>query len=165
MRVLIFTEGTLIMHRSARGLGREVIVKQVHDAKDSSIHEWKTCIPIGNAVQKLRAWKKQGLEILYLTSRTKPTEIKAIRDVLLKYGFPEGQLLFRQGHEEYKDVVERVMPDIIVEDNCESIGGKGEMVYTYIKPELKRRVKSIAVREFGGIDHLPDSVSKLKVQV
>jgi hypothetical protein len=39
---------------------------------------------------------------------------------------------------------------------------KGEMIYTHIKPELKRRVKSIAVREFGGIDHLPDSVSKLK---
>jgi len=51
------------------------------------------------------------------------------------------------------------MPDIIIEDDCESIGGKYEMTYTHIKPELKKRIKSIVVEEFGGIDHLPDNIS------
>ena len=161
MKVLIFTEGTLIMHKNARGHTREEILKQVRDGKDSSLYEWKTYIPIGNAVKKLETWKNQSVEILYLTSRTKSTEIEDIKRVLEKYNFPDGQLLFRQKGEEYKDVAERVTPDVLIEDDCKSIGGKDEMTYTHIKAELKERIKSIVVREFGGIDHLPDNISKL----
>jgi len=151
------------MHKNARGHTREEIVKQVQDGKDRSLYEWKTYVPIGNAVEKLQTWKNQGVKILYLTSRTKLTEIEDIRSALKKHNFPEGQLLFRQEDEEYEDVVERVMPDIIVEDDCESIGGKDKMIYMHVKPELKRRVKSVVIREFGGIDHLPDSISELTV--
>ena len=164
MKILIFTEGTLIMHKNARGYTREEIVKQVCDGKDPSLYEWKTYIPIGNAVKKLQTWKNQGAEILYLTSRTKSTEIEDVKRVLEKHNFPEGQLLFRQKDEEYRDVVKRVMPDILIEDDCESIGGKDEMTYTHIDPELKKRIKSIVVREFGGIDHLPDNISSLNTQ-
>ncbi len=52
------------------------------------------------------------------------------------------------------------MPDILIEDNCESIGGVKEMVYTNIKNKLKDKIKHIVVKEFEGIDHLPD---KLKI--
>jgi hypothetical protein len=60
-------------------------------------------------------------------------------------------------------VVERIrpLPNVIVEDDCESIGVAIEMVYPRLKPELKDRTKSIVVREFGGIDHLPDTISEL----
>ena len=147
------------MHKNAKGHAREEIVRQVIDGKDSSLNHWRTYIPIGNAAKKLRTWKNQSVEILYLTSRTKPTEVEDIRDVLEKHNFAVGPLFFRREGEEYKDVVERVTPDIIIEDDCESIGGKDEMTYTQIKRELKHRIKLIAVKEFGGIDHLPDNIS------
>ena len=53
------------------------------------------------------------------------------------------------------------MPDVIVEDDCESIGGEEEMTCPGIRPELKSTVKSIVVKEFGGIDHLPDNIVEL----
>jgi len=161
MKILVFTEGTLIMHSGAKGLSGEDIVKQVLEGKEPSIREYGTYIPVGNGAKKLHLWKSQGAKIVYLTSRTKPAEIGRIRSVLKKHNFPKGQLLFRVEGEEYKDVAERAMPDIIVEDNCESIGGESEMTYTHIEPELKKRIKSIAVKEFGGIDNLPDDILAL----
>ena len=53
------------------------------------------------------------------------------------------------------------MPDVLIEDDCESIGGEKEMGYPHIKPELKRKMKSIVIKEFGGIDHLSDSIYEL----
>ena len=87
--------------------------------------------------------------------------LKKDKFVLKKYGFPDGQVFFRGSGEEYKDIAERIMPDILIEDDCESIGGEKEMVYPHIKPDLKSKIKSIVVKEFGGIDHLPDKVSAL----
>jgi hypothetical protein len=162
MKILAFTEGTLIMHKNAIGHKREDIVKQVRDGRDSSLYEWKTYVPIGNAAKKLYTWKRQGADVLYLTSRTKSTEIKAITSVLKKHAFPDGELLFRRRGENYQTVIERIMPDVVVEDDCESIGGEDEMTYTHLRPELKKKIKSIVVPEFGGIDHLSDSVSALR---
>ena len=120
-----------------------------------------TSVPIGNSVRKIKAWKKQGATIVYLTSRRRPEEIDIIRSVLERYKFPQGQLLSRKEGEDYKDVAEKVLPDVIVEDDCESIGGEEEMTYPSIKPELKSKIKSIVVKEFGGIDHLPDEIAEL----
>ena len=159
MKILIFTEGTILMHKNAASHSREEIVKQVQD-EESSVHDYASYTPIGNAVKKLNRWKKRGAEILYVTSRTKANEIKAIKNVLRKYGFPDGELLFRKKDEQYKDVAERVVPDILIEDDCESIGGKDEMTITHVKPEIKKKIKSIPVKEFGGIDHLPDDISE-----
>src|SRR5712692_2587983 len=63
--------------------------------------------------------------------------------------------------EQYSDVAERLLPDIIVEDDCASIGGEKEMTYPRIRPSLKTRIKSIVVREGLGIDHLPDEIENL----
>ena len=163
MKILIFTEGTLIMHQSGKGYSRDDIVKQVRSGADSTIYNWSTYIPIGNCVDKLHKWESQGVKIQYLTSRIKPSEIDDIRNVLKKYGFPGGQLFFRQKNEEYKDVAERVMPDILIEDNCESIGGIEEMTYTYIRIDIKKKIKSIVVKEFEGVDHLPDDSENLRL--
>ena len=160
MRILIFTEGTIIMHKNAVGHTREEIIKQVEENEDS-VHDYKSYVPIGNAVKKLQNWKNDGAEILYLTSRRKSEEIQQIQNVLKKFKFPDGQLLFRQKDEEYKDVAEKIIPDVLIEDDCESIGGIGEMTITYVKPEIKKKIKSIPIKEFGGIDHLPDKISAL----
>lgn len=144
MKILIFTEGTILMHKSRWRL-----------------RNFATYVPINNAVQKIKSWTKQGVEIIYLTSRRKQKQIQDIQNVLNKYGFPKGKLLFRKEDEEYKDVAERVVPDVLVEDDCESIGGEDELTITHVKPEIKKKIKSILVKEFGGIDHLPSNPALL----
>lgn len=163
MRILIFTEGTILTHRSHVGLPRERIVELVKSLKDPpGVEYFANSVPIGNSVRKIEEWKRDGATILYLTSRRRTVEeVQTIRAVLTEYGFPDGELLSRKVGEEYKDVAENALPDVIVEDDCESIGGKEEMTYPHIKQGLKTRIKSVVVKEFGGIDHLPDRVSDL----
>ena len=152
------------MHKHAVGHTREEIVTQVKERENEELlYNFASYVPVGNSVQKLKTWKNQGAEILYLTSRTKAEEIADVPGVLTRYEFPEGELLFRKQGEEYKDVAERVIPDILIEDDCESIGGVDELTITHVKPEIKEKIKSIVVKEFGGIDHLPDTVSELLV--
>jgi len=148
------------MHRGGIGHTREEITKQVED-KEKTIYDWASYVPVGSAVAKLKTWKNKGAEILYLTSRTEPDEVESIKGVLKKYGFPAKQLLYRREGQQYKDVAERAMPDILIEDDCESIGGIDEMTITHVKPEIRRRIKSIPIKEFGGIDHLPDEITAL----
>jgi hypothetical protein len=176
MRILVFTEGTIFIHERWVNLPREEIVKLVKSWSSLSKEEldklknsgtapglgdYAGSVPIGDCVKKIQMWKKQGATIIYLTSRTKPEEIQTIRELLRKYNFPEGELLFKKVGEEYKEVAERAFPDVIVEDDCESIGGESEMTYPRIKPEMKAKIKSIVVKEFGGIDHLPDDITEL----
>lgn len=160
MKILVFTEGTIMMHKGGFGLKREEIVQQVKD-RERAVKDYASYIPIGNAAKKIRAWKEQGADILYLTSRRESEEIEQIRNVLRKYDFYEGKLYFRKGKEEYKDVAERIMPNIIIEDDCESIGGEKEMTYSCMKTGLKGKIKSISVPEFAGIDHLPYDLKSL----
>jgi hypothetical protein len=160
MKILIFTEGTIIMHKTAIGHSRDEIVKQVEN-EEESVHDYQSYVPVGNAVKKLQNWKNDGAEILYLTSRKKSEEVKQIQNILKKFNFPDGQLLFRQKNEEYKDVAEKIIPDVLIEDDCESIGGIDEMTITHVKPEIKKKITSIPIKEFGGIDHLPDKISAL----
>lgn len=169
------------MHQSGKDVGREERVRQSREAgiqreerwqkygKDidhieplESVHDYSNYIPIGNAVQKLISWKQQGAQILYLTSRRIKKEVKDVQNVLKKHNFPDNQnLYFRQEGEDYKDVAERIVPDLLIEDDCESIGGEKEMVYPHIRLELKSKIKFIVVQEFGGLDHLPDNLQEL----
>ena len=68
-----------------------------------------------------------------------------------------------RGGEAYRDVAERVLPDILVEDDCESIGREIDMTYLHICPEFRTRIKSVVVPEAEGIYHLPDDLSALAV--
>ena len=162
MKILVFTEGTVLMHALAKGVSREERVRQSQNiitqfkATPGSVRDFKNYIPVGNAVEKLKSWKKQGAEIVYLTSRKIRSEIEIIKKILSKYNFPDWQnLYFRKQGEEYKDVAERLVPDVLIEDDCESIGGEKEMVYPHIKEELKSKIKSVVIKEFEGIDNLP----------
>lgn len=161
MKILVFTEGTVLMHSACEGLTREERVQQSKN-RIRSIHDYRNYIPVDNAVEKLQSWKNQGAEIYYLTSRTTPEEIEDIKFVLDKFQYPDSQnLLYRKERGKYKDVAERLMPDILVEDDCESIGGEVEMTYPHIRLDLKEKIKSVVVKEFGGIDHLPNDISRL----
>lgn len=162
MKLMIFTEGTIIMHPSAKGLTREQIVEQVKNfPRPLPGMFFKTHIPVGNSYIKLKKWFDQGVKILYLTSRTELKQIADVKDVLDKYNFPKGRLLWRKQNQSYSQVAESEKPDILIEDDCESIGGEKEMTITYVKPKIKQKIKSIVIKEFGGIDHLPDDINDL----
>ncbi len=150
------------MHSTARNLSRAERVKQSASESDD-VKNFRSYIPNGNAVSKIQNWKNQGAEIYYLTSSTTLEKVDDIHFVLQLNNFPDSQnLLYRHGNEAYKDVAERLMPDILVEDDCESIGGEVEMTYPHINPQLKPNIHSIIVKEFEGIDSLPDNIIDLK---
>lgn len=166
MKILIFTEGTIIMHLSGKNVSRKERVKQSEE-HGPSVCQFRNYIPIDNAVEKLNNWKNEGAQIYYLTSRTTSKQIEDIKFVLNKYDFPDRKnLLFRHKkflftNENYKDIAQKLMPNIIIEDDCESIGGKPEMTFSNISPEIKKNIKSIPIKEFGGIDHLPNKLKEL----
>ena len=160
MKILIFLHGTLIMHKSAEGETREERVKQVING-DPSVHDYSSYIPVGNAVEKLKSWQSQGAEILYLSSHETADDVEKDKIVLEKYDFPKGQVFYRQSNETYKDIAEKIIPDVLIEDDCESIGGAKEMTITFVMPEIKQRIKSIVIKEFSGIDNLPDDLKFL----
>ena len=160
MKILVFLHGTLIMHKSAEGKLREEIVRQV-ESKDPSVFDYASCIPVDNAVEKLKSWQNQGAEILYLSSHETAEDVVKDKFVLEKYDFPKGQTFYRQNGESYKDIAERIIPDFLIEDDCESIGGEKEMTITFVKPEIKQKIKSIVIKEFGDIDNLPNNLDDL----
>src|SRR3990167_1917464 len=160
MKILVFLHGTLIMHKNAEGKSREERVRQVENL-DSSIRDYASYIPVGNSVEKLKSWQKQGAEILYLSSHETAEDVEKDRLVLEKYDFPKGQIFYRQNGESYKDIAEKIIPTVLIEDDCESIGGEKEMTITFVKPEIKQRIKSIIIKEFSGIENLPNNLDDL----
>jgi hypothetical protein len=147
MRVAVFLHGTTIMHRSALGRTREERVEQVQQ-RETSVRDYASYVPVGNAATKLRTWSKQGTEIIYLSSHKRPEHVEQDRAVLATYHFPHGQVVFRGPGETYQDVAERVLPHVLIEDDCESIGGPPEMISPYLRAELQARIISIVVKEF-----------------
>jgi len=157
MKILVFTEGTVLMHALAKGVSREERVRQSQDiitrfkVTSGSVRDFKNYIPVGNAVEKLNSWKQQGAEIIYLTSRKIKSEIETIKKILSKNNFPDFKnLYFRKQGEKYKNVAEKLLPDVFVEDDCESIGGEKEMVFNYLeaKEEWGKEVNEEYVERF-----------------
>lgn len=143
-RIMIFTEGTVLMHDS--------IIR---------IFDFSSYIPIGNCVEKIRQWESQNAEIIYCTSRKSTKQINQIVEVLKRSNLNGTKLYFRGIKEKYKDIVEQALPDVLIEDSCKSIGGSKQMCITYVKPEIKDIIRSIVVKEFKGIDNLPESIDEL----
>ncbi len=162
MKIMAFLHGTTIMHRGAIGCSRADRVRQVREG-DESVRYFSSYVPVGGSPHKLELWHAQGAELVYLSSHRSPRDVEKDRSVLRAYQFPEGVVYFRQHQEEYADVAEKVMPDILIEDDCESIGGEAEMTYPHISAAKRRSIKLILVREFEGIDHLPDDLAALAV--
>lgn len=144
LRIMVFTEGTILGPKSV-----------LYHFSHSSY------VPIGASVERLKAWEQQGAEILYITSRKKEKQVGEIKKLLLKYDFPGEYLYYRGTGKKYKDIVEEVVPDVLIEDDCRSIGGSWQMCITYVKPEIKVKIKSIVVKEFKGIGDLLHLLSEL----
>ncbi|MBY9001598.1 MAG: hypothetical protein KGD64_11815 [Candidatus Heimdallarchaeota archaeon] len=111
----IFLHGTIIMHSSGQNVSREERVLQVRN-NDSSIHNYSSYIPIGNAVDKLHIWKKQGVKIIYLSFHRNKIDIQKDNFVLRKFGFPKGKIVYRKKGQEHKELIESIKPDILIED-------------------------------------------------
>ena len=79
-----------MIHRDWMGLTRDEIVRLVRERRAGG--DFANSVPILGAVDRLRAWKREGAEIFYLTSRTEAGEVDDIRGVLTRFGFPEGEL-------------------------------------------------------------------------
>jgi len=182
MTILVFTEGTILMFLSGKNLQREEVVQLSQQAgiqreerglayendtplpevPKGSVYDFTSYIPLNHAVEKIISWKGQGATIYYLTSRRIKIEIDTIKTVLDTYHFPDAQnIVFRQKGENYQDVAKRLMPDILIEDDCESIGGTKEMTYPNMSKEAKQNIHSVIVKEFEGIDQLPTDINKL----
>lgn len=160
MKILIFLHGTVLMHKNAVGKSREESVQQVLNS-DLSIHDFKSYVPVGNSNKKLNIWSRQGAEIIYLSSNDTVKNIEEDMFVLKKYGFPKGEFVFRKGNLSYKDIAENIIPNILIEDDCESIGGRTQMVYPNVSHLVKDKIKSIVIKEFSGIDNLPNDINEL----
>ena len=171
MKILVFLQGTLLMPKSAIGKTREQIIKQVKD-QGESVRDFSAYVPIGNTVEKLKKWAEQGAVIFYLSALTEDKNargdevvgkenITVDQEVLDKNKFPKGEIYHRQKRESYAQIAERIVPDILIEDDCESIGGKKEMTITFIKPKIKQKIRSVIIKEFSGINDLPDNLHEL----
>lgn len=141
--ILIFTEGTVLKPKTWLFL-----------------YSFRSYVPAGDCVEKIRGWQEQGANILYCTSR-KGKGAEVIADRLRAFGFPGICLVAREKKEAYKHIVERIKPDILIEDNCKSIGGARQMCITYVDPAIKAAIHAIAVPEYKGIDHLPGNLAQL----
>jgi hypothetical protein len=159
MRLLVFLHGTVLMHAGAVDVTRAERVAQVR-AKHPTAREYAAYVPVGNAVAKLRHWHDAGAVVDYLSSHRNPNDVVLDVEVLRAYGFPPGRVFARRPGETYGDVASREAPDVLIEDDCESIGAD-QITYLQIAPSAQARIKSIIIPEFGGIDHLPDDPQAL----
>ena len=143
MNIMIFAEGTILKPKSL-----------------FSLYNHNVYVPIGNAVELIKSWNMQGANIIFCTSR-KRRQADDMANLLKKYGFIGEFLAVREAKEKYADVVEIINPDILIEDDCRSIGGAWQMCITKVSPEIKMKIKSIVVPEFKGIDKLPNDIKLL----
>ena len=107
---------------------------------------------------KLRRWHEPGGQIQHLHSHRDPDDVALDAAVLRRYDFPAGEVLARGQGESYGDVAERAMPDVLIEDDCESIGGVHQIAHPQIAAGAREGIASIGVPGFGGIDHLADGL-------
>ena len=141
MKVLVFTEGT------ATG-----------PPSQEQFFDVPSFVPTEGTVEKLTGWHEQGTEICYLTSRRWNGSPQTVEAALRRFDFPAGELYYRREGEDYVDVVRRVQPDVLIEDDCRSIGWD-----EVITPKLRAEwgIKGIIVPENGGLAHLPDDHREL----
>jgi hypothetical protein len=162
MKILVFTHGTIVMHREALGVSREERVRQVRQ-RTPSVFDISNYVSVGQAREKLWRWHDLGAQLGYLGPSRRPENMEKNERLLCHLDFPPGPLYHRGPDESYAQVVERVRPDIYIEDDCESIGGEAEMATPRLGAEARSRITCIIVLEFGGIDHLPDDPAELAI--
>jgi len=69
-------------------------------------------------------------------------------------------VFYREPGEGYAEVARRAGAKVIVEDNCEGIGGQ-EMTASGLAQAGGGAIRCVIVPEFGGLADLPDSIQQL----
>ena len=135
-KIMIFTEGTILKPKHKNILSRICVTKYV---------------PISNAIDTIKKWQETGYEIIYITS-LKGRKAMKMAQHLDDIGFVGSMVAYRQKYQDYATLIKEELPDILIEDNCKSIGGESNMCYNQLSDEVKGRIKHIVVEEFLGID-------------
>ena len=159
-RILIFLHGTLIMHAAGLGAPREERDRQVL-SRHPSVEDYANYVPVGGAADKTAAWVGQGAELHYLSSHETAEAVDLDLLVLRRFEFPPAPLHYRKPGETYGQIAAALLPAVIIEDDCESIGGAAQMVISALTAGQRRSAGSLVVEEFGGIDHLPSDLEAL----
>ena len=137
-KIMIFVEGT--------------ILKPKHNNFFSRIN-MNGYVPISNAIEVIKNWQEQGYEIIYLTSQTGRRAMKMAQH-LDELGFVGSMVGYRQKYQDYTTLIKEELPDILVEDDCKSVGGQTSMCSYNLPDNIKNKIKIIKVKEFGGIDNV-----------
>jgi hypothetical protein len=82
--------------------------------------------------------------------------VAADEEVLRRHGFPPGPVVARAPRQSYGEAAAAARPDVLVEDDCESIGGGAEMTSPQLPRALREHVRVLVVAEFGGLEGLPE---------
>ncbi len=135
-KIMIFVEGTILKPKYNNILSRISMT---------------TYIPINNAIETLKKWQEEGYEVIYLTSLKGRRAMKMAQH-LDELGFTGSMVGYRQKNQDYATLIKEELPDILIEDNCLSVGGEQNMCYNLLSDELKKEIKHIVVEEFKGID-------------
>ncbi len=135
-KIMIFTEGTILKPKYDNILSRINVLGY---------------IPIGNSIDKLKKWQEEGYEVIYITSLRGRKAMKMAQR-LDELGFIGSMVGYRQKNQDYATLIKEELPDILIEDDCKSIGGEENMCYEQLSEELKDNIKHIVVEEFQGID-------------
>ena len=143
-KILVFVEGTILKPKS--------ILLQ---------YNYKSYVPIGKAVSLVDRWYTQGASIVFCTHQRDLHKVNETAAMLEEFGFKGERLYYRGDKQEYKDLVEMIRPDILIEDDCYSIGGAKEMCIANVSPYMKERIRSIVMKEFKGIDSLTSNYLEL----
>ena len=110
-------------------------------------------VPISNAIEVIKNWQEQGYEIIYLTSQTGRRAMKMAQH-LDELGFVGSMVGYRQKYQDYTTLIKEELPDILVEDDCKSVGGQTNMCSYNLPDNIKNKIKIIKVKEFDGIDNV-----------
>lgn len=163
MKIMVLLPGTAIMHESAADVDRADRVRQAAAGMDPSLRDFAMYVPVGKAVAKLTEWQTQGATIEYLSAHRERRDVAKDMVVLDRFFFPEGMVRFRGKHQRYAGVVREAAPDILIENDRESMGPRAaaEVIAPSLRGPFRRRIGSIVVPEFGGIDDLPSLLPAL----
>lgn len=113
--------------------------------------------PLGKSIKIINDLFDRGNEI-YLCSYVRKKRYYFIKSIMDYYKVNYTEILCRDKGEQYSDLVERICPDILIEDDCASIGGEKEWCITNVREDNRKRIKSIIVKEFEGIDSIEKEI-------
>ena len=134
MKIMIFIEGTTFYTKPVLFLFSKYGYK-----------------PIGNAVEVINSLHGKG-HYIFLCSYVHRSRYNFIKSVIDFYGIDYTEILCRGKAEKYSDIVERIRPDVLIEDDCKSIGGVKNCCINDVREDIRANIKSIIVPEFSGID-------------